>query len=52
MNKDRKKQRRQEAIERQKARDDRTPLQQIRKLDREGWNATKERKRLEKLLHG
>ena len=47
MNKNRKEDKRNEAIQRQNARNDRTDEQQIDKLNDEGWSAIKERERLQ-----
>jgi len=44
------KDRRADAVERQSVRDTRSPEEQIAKLDFEGWTATKERARLQKLV--
>jgi len=44
------KERKTEAVERQEARNSRSPEEQIAKLDFEGWTATKEKARLQKLV--
>ena len=45
------KERRTEAVERQEVRNKRSPEEQIAKLDAEGWVATKERAKLQKLVN-
>ena len=47
MNKNRKEEKQNEAIQRQDTRNLKTPQQQIDRLDKEGWKATKERSKLQ-----
>jgi hypothetical protein len=51
MNNLRKEDRRKEALERQEDRKARSAEEQIKKLDNEGWAATRERARLQKIIN-